>query len=200
MSNCPIFDEYCLTSNLIGKTLYVTERRHWREWLISNHSKETEIWLIIPKKKSGKRRLPYADSVEEALCFGWIDSIVKKLDNHQNVQRFTPRRKDSSYSQTNKERLRLLIREGKVIPRILQETKYILEQEFVYPLDIIQALQEDEEIWDNFSRFSEPYKRIRVAYVNSSRKRPDEFSKRLSNLLKKTKKNKQFGYHIEKFY
>lgn len=189
-----------MTSLPIGKTLYVSDREHWREWLSENHGKETEVWLVVPKKSSGKQRIPYSDSVEEALCFGWIDSVVKRLDDHTNVQRFTPRRKGSRYSQPNKERLRLLIREGKVIPKVLQEVKHIIDEEFVYPEDIIQALQEDDLIWDNFSRFTEPYKRIRVAYVETARKRPEEFNKRLANLLKRTKENKQFGYGIEKFY
>jgi uncharacterized protein YdeI (YjbR/CyaY-like superfamily) len=76
----------------------------------------------------------------------------------------------------------------------------MLNEEFVYPEDIVEALKTEPETWENFTKFSEPYKRIRVAYVNTARKRPDEFNKRLSNLVRKTKKNKQFGYGIKKFY
>ena len=90
----------------IGNTLHVQDRYQWREWLMKNHDKETEIWLVLPKKSSGKQRIPYAETVEEALCFGWIDSTVKKLDENHNVQRFTPRRKGSGYSQPNKESAR----------------------------------------------------------------------------------------------
>ena len=106
----------------------------------------------------------------------------------------------STYSQTNKERLRLLIKQDKVNPTILQSIESILKEEFVYPNDIIEALKSDQETWENFTKFSESYKRIRVAYVNTARKRPDEFKKRLSNLIKKTSQNKQFGYDIKKFY
>ena len=184
----------------ITNQIYVIEREQWREWLTINHDLKTEVWLILPKKSSGKPRLSYNDSVEEALCFGWIDSIVKRLDENNNVQRFTPRRPVSTYSQTNKERLRLLIKQHKVNPTILQSIESILKEEFVYPKDIIEALKSDQETWENFTKFSEPYKRIRVAYVNTARKRPDEFKKRLSNLVKKTSQNKQFGYDIKKFY
>lgn len=178
----------------------VQDRDQWRDWLKEHHDKETEVWLVIPKNSSGKQRIPYADTVEEALCFGWIDSTVKKLDEHHNVQRFTPRRKGSSYSQPNKERLRLMISQSKMIPSVLEKVKPMLEEVFVYPKDIILALKTDEETWKNFRGFPEPYKRIRVAYVDVARKRPEEFEKRLTNLLKKTKENKQFGYGIQRFY
>ena len=184
----------------ITNSIYVNEREQWREWLSENHNRETEVWLILPKKSSGKPRLSYSDSVEEALCFGWIDSIVKRLDENTNVQRFTPRRLGSTYSQPNKERLRLLIKQGRVNPSLLQSVEPILKEEFVYPKDIVEALKTEPETWENFTKFSEPYKRIRVAYVNTARKRPDEFKKRLSNLVKKTMENKQFGYGIKKLY
>ena len=185
---------------LVGKTLLVHNRCQWREWLIENHDKESEIWLVLPKKSSGKQRIPYAETVEEALCFGWIDSTVKKLDEHHTVQRFTSRRKGSRYSQTNIERLRVMAQQGKIIKPILEKVQSILDEEYQYPDDIIAALQEDEETWRNFNEFNEPYKRIRVAYVNSARKRPEDFKKRLENLLKKTKANKMFGYGISRFY
>ena len=184
----------------ITNPIYVNERKQWREWLSNNHNQKTEVWLILPKKSSENPRLPYSDSVEEALCFGWIDSIVKRLDENTNAQRFTPRRLRSTYSQPNKERLRLLIKQGKVNPSLLQSLEPILKEEFVYPKDIVEALKTEPETWENFTKFSEPYKRIRVAYVNTARKRPDAFNKRLSNLVRKTKKNKQFGYGIKKFY
>jgi len=184
----------------IGNTLQVQNRLQWREWLIENHDKETDIWLILPKKSSGKLRIPYAETVEEALCFGWIDSTVKKLDEHHTVQRFTPRRKGSSYSQPNIERLRMMAQQGKVIENILDEAQHILDEEYQYPDDILTALQRDEETWSNFNGFTEPYKRIRVAYVDDARKRPEDFQKRLDNLVKKTKNNVKFGYGINRFY
>jgi uncharacterized protein YdeI (YjbR/CyaY-like superfamily) len=98
----------------IGKTLYVTDRRAWRSWLVKNHGKEKEIWLVYYRKFTGKPRIPYNDAVEEALCFGWIDSIQKKLDAERFAQRFSPRRYNSELSQANKERILKLIQQRKM--------------------------------------------------------------------------------------
>ena len=189
-----------MSSLPIGNTLHVQDRLQWREWLMENHDKATEIWLILPKKSSGTQRIPYADTVEEALCFGWIDSTVKKLDEHHNVQRFTPRKTGSGYSQPNKERLRVMAQQGKIIKTVLKKVQTTLDEEYHYTSDIINALQQDPETWNNFNNFTEPYKRIRVAYVENARKRPEDFQKRLKNLVKKTKNNKKFGYGINRFY
>jgi uncharacterized protein YdeI (YjbR/CyaY-like superfamily) len=94
---------------------------------MKTHDKETEIWLVLPKKSSGKQRIPYAETVEEALCFGWIDSTVKKHDEHHTVQRFTPRRKGSGHSQPNKERLRVMAQQGKIIDAVLEKVQTIID-------------------------------------------------------------------------
>lgn len=98
----------------LSNTFYTSERKKWREWLTENFEKEKEIWLVFPKKESGEKGLSYNDSVEEALCFGWIDSTVKKLDSLHRVQRFSPRRKDSGYSRANIERLDRLHLTGQI--------------------------------------------------------------------------------------
>lgn len=94
--------------------LYVTDREEWRSWLEKNHSTEKEIWLIYYKKHTGRPRIPYDDAVEEALCFGWIDSTVKRIDGEKYCQRFTPRRKKSGWSKLNKARVKELIKNGKM--------------------------------------------------------------------------------------
>src|SRR3989442_11748515 len=76
----------------IGTTLYVKDRRQWRAWLARHHKTAPEIWLIYYKKHSGRPRIPYSDAVEEALCYGWIDSITKPVDEDRWAQRFSPRR------------------------------------------------------------------------------------------------------------
>jgi len=98
----------------VGKMLYVTNREKWREWLERFHDKEKEIWLVFYRKNSGKPRIPYNDTVEEALCFGWIDSIEKGIDHERFAQRFTPRKPKSQWSETNKERVRRLLKDGKM--------------------------------------------------------------------------------------
>ena len=92
----------------IGKTLYVTKAAEWCRWLKKNHASEPEIWLVFHTKASGKASIPYNDAVEEALCFGWIDSIVKKHGPESRAQRFSPRRPKSPLSEMNKARVRRL--------------------------------------------------------------------------------------------
>src|SRR5215204_331781 len=99
----------------VTRTLHVTDRKKWRAWLRKHYKTEKEIWLVYPKKGTGRPRIEYNDAVEEALCFGWIDSIVKKLDEDSTVQRFSPRKLKAKYSQANIERLRTLVAKKKVI-------------------------------------------------------------------------------------
>ncbi len=189
----------------ITKTLTVKNRNQWRKWLEKNHHSANEIWLVYYRKQSGKPRIPYNDAVEEALCFGWIDSTVKILDTDRTVQRYTPRRKNSMLSEMNKERVRRLIKEGKMTPFGLESIKHHLETEknggdiklvlkdFVFPEDILNELKADPIVWQNFEKFPLHYKTIRIGWIDGARIRPDEFRKRLRYFIKMTSKNKMFG-------
>ena len=181
-------------------TLYVDNRDAWRQWLQENYTSAKEIWLVYPRKHTGIPRIPYNDAVEEALCFGWIDSITKTIDEERYSQRFTPRSPRSTYSQTNKERLHRLISQGKVIQEVLAGLGDVIKTEFVFPPDIEAALRANEQAWDSFQKYAGSYQRIRVAYVDAARKRPHEFEKRLKNLILKTEQDKQFGFGIESYY
>jgi uncharacterized protein YdeI (YjbR/CyaY-like superfamily) len=181
-------------------TLYVSNREAWRQWLQENYQTATEIWLVYPRQHTRIPRIPYNDAVEEALCFGWIDSTTGTIDEDHYCQRFTPRRPRSAYSQTNKERLRRLIAQDKVLPAVLATLGNLLEEEFVFPPDIEAALRANEQAWQNFQKYSGAYQRIRVAYVDAGRRRPGEFEKRLKHLLKMTEQDKQFGFGIEDYY
>jgi uncharacterized protein YdeI (YjbR/CyaY-like superfamily) len=185
----------------ISKTLYVTDRKAWRDWLKKNYKTEPEIWLIYPRKATGKPRIEYNDAVEEALCFGWIDSIQKKFDDDHSAQRFSPRKAKSNYSQPNIERLRTLVAQKKVIKEVADTLDGILKAEFIFPPDIVKAIRADKEAWKNYQRFSEPYKRIRIAFIETARSRPEEFKKRLRHFIEMTAQNKTFGFgEIEKHY
>src|SRR5256714_1698000 len=97
----------------LGLTLDVRTRAAWRAWLLRNHARTKEIWLVYHAKAGGGSSIPYNDAVDEAICFGWIDSTVKKVGAHSRAQRFTPRRKGSPISEMNKARARRLVREGR---------------------------------------------------------------------------------------
>src|SRR5438128_12542804 len=98
----------------IGETLLVSDRLKWREWLAQHHHDRREIWLIYYKKSSGKVGISYEESVEEALCFGWIDGATKGIDEQTYAGRFTPRRPRSPWSASNRKRVARLIHEGRM--------------------------------------------------------------------------------------
>ncbi len=184
----------------ITSTLYAPDRQTWRNWLESNYRDKEDIWLIFYRKATGKSNVSYNDAVEEALCFGWIDSVRKGFDDEALAHRFTPRKAGSGYSQPNIERLRRLSDGNRVAPEVLVEVQELIARPFEYPEDIMLALKEDPETWSNFARYAPAYQRIRIAFVHDGRKREGEFEKRLANLLKKTKANRQYGYGIESYY
>jgi uncharacterized protein YdeI (YjbR/CyaY-like superfamily) len=184
----------------ISKTLYVAERNKWRSWLKKHYRTEQDIWLLYYRKEMGKPRIAYNDAVEEALCFGWIDSTVRKLDEERFAQRFSPRNPKTKYSQTNKERLRRLIADGKVMKDVLATLGDLSEDDFTIPSDILKALKSSKDAWKYFRKFPPEYQRIRISYIHHARNRPEEFKKRLRNFIAKTEMNKQFGFDITKFY
>ena len=156
-------------------------RAQWRRWLKKNHASAQEIWLLYYKKHTGKASVPYDDAVEEALCFGWIDGKVRTIDQDRYAQRFSVRRPRSKYSQANIERLRALVRQGRVAKDILPSLPDLAKDVFDIAPDILQAIKANKKAWRNFRRFSQPYVRIRIAFIDAARKRPDEFHKRLAH-------------------
>jgi len=185
----------------ITKTLYVTTPKEWRAWLKKNFKTEKDIWLIYPHKDSGLPRIEYNDAVEQALCFGWIDSIIKNLDKDNSVQRYSPRRPRTTYSQANIERLRYLVANKKVVREVALTLDAVFNEKFVVPLDIMKTIKANKTAWKNFQTFSDSYIRIRIAFINGARNRPQEFQKRLRYFIDMTEKNKLIGFGgIDKHY
>lgn len=185
----------------VTKTLHITDRKNWRAWLRKHYKTEKEIWLVYYKKATSKPRIEYNDAVEEALCFGWIDSIVKSLDRERSAQRFSPRKPKSKYSPANEERLRKLLKQRKVIKKVRETLGDLSEEKFKAPNDILKEIRANKEAWKHFQKFSDAYKRIRIGFIDGARKRPEEFKKRLRYFIKMTEKNQQYGFGgIEKYY
>jgi uncharacterized protein YdeI (YjbR/CyaY-like superfamily) len=187
----------------ITQTLYVYKPKDWRAWLKKNHKTTKEIWLVYFKKDSGKPRIAYNDAVDEALCFGWIDSTVKKLDKNRFCQRFTPRKPGSPCSEMNKARAHRMIKEGSMTPAGLKALEGVLghgakitrrgihhPRGWTIAPDILKAIKNDPLAWKHFQKFPETYKRIRIAFIEGARKRPEEFKRRLNSFLKKPLKTK----------
>src|SRR5437867_4692494 len=152
----------------IGTTLYVKDRRQWRSWLARHHQTAPEIWLIYYKKHSGKPRIPYNDAVEEALCYGWIDSITKPVDEDRWAQRFSPRRPSSRLSEMNRERVRRLIAARRMTKAGLERIAHVFDHasdtkrqlEWRVPPDILAAIKRARTTWQNFQPFPRRTKRI----------------------------------------
>lgn len=130
----------------VTRTLYVHRVADWRAWLRKHHKTSREIWLIYYRKSSGKPRISYNDSVEEALCFGWIDSVQKKIDDDRLAQRFTPRRPGSKTSEMNKARTRRLVRERRMTPAGLAVIGSLIAPRLVIAPDIMAAFGSDSRI------------------------------------------------------
>ncbi len=181
----------------LGKTFYPETSSQWRAWLKKNHRTEPEIWVVFYRKETGKPRISYNDAVDEALCFGWIDSTVKRVDHERFAQRFSPRKPQSSLSQANKERIRKLIEEKKMTAAGLAAVAHVYEpdDELVIPPEVLGPLQANKEAWKNFRNFPEGYKRIRISYIVSRRRHGQEmFQKSLDHFIKMTARNKRIGF------
>lgn len=164
----------------IRKTLYVTSREEWRAWLTKHYQSETEVWLIYYKKHTGRARISYDQAVEEALCFGWIDSIVKRMDDEKFAQKFTPRRDCTKWSALNKRRLRKLIREGRMTEAGLAKVDLVMLGEEAQakqsrgdvdiPRFVKQALMANAKAWENFRRLAPSHRRHYIQWIMDAKK------------------------------
>lgn len=180
--------------------LHVTTRSDWREWLSHYHDTADEVWIVSFRSPTEETNLPYGVAVEEALCFGWIDSTRRTVDAERYAQRFTPRRDGSAFSQANKERLAALVAEGQVHPDVLAQLPEVRPEAFEIPADIEAALRAEPAAWAFFSSMPAPYQRIRAAYVDAARRQEEAFEQRLDHLVQKSARGKAFGYGIERFF
>jgi len=162
------------------KTLYVTTREEWRAWLTENYQSETEVWLIYYKKHTGRPRISYDHAVEEALCFGWIDSIGKRMDDERFAQKFTPRRDSAKWSELNKRRMRKLIREGRMTEAGLAKIDLAVlgeeaeakqsKRDLDIPPFVKQGLKGNAKAWENFRKLTPSRRRAYVQLIMDARK------------------------------
>lgn len=181
----------------IGEIFYPRKRSEWRDWLDHNHQRASEIWLRRFKKGTGKPSISYDDLVEECLCFGWIDGVVKKLDDESNVQRITPRRQKSFLSELNRQRVWKLRREGLMTSSGLTAIADQIgspDDPLVIPEWIAAQLREDRQVWDTFAAFPWHYKRLKIGWITEAGQlRQEEMQKRLDYVIKNTRKGRMYG-------
>jgi len=178
------------------KTLYVKDRNEWRAWLETNGASAKEIWLVYYKKDSGKPRIPYDDAVEEALCLGWIDGKLQKLDEKRFVQRFTPRTARSRWSEINIVRARKLIKEGKMRPEglaVFNPSRKVTALPTELPAELQTSLERSPKAWSNFQQFPPSYQRMTIAWVASAKKDETRL-KRLEQLIETAAANKRIKF------
>jgi uncharacterized protein YdeI (YjbR/CyaY-like superfamily) len=181
---------------VITKTVYVPTRAAWRKWLEKNHHRVDEIWLIYPKKASGRPRVAYRDAVEEALCFGWIDGIVKPIDEFEYTQRFTPRRRGSNWSDLNRRLFARLVEEGLMTeaglavgprgePRKISAPHEISDR---VPADVRKAFRESEPAWTNFQKLAPGHRRHYLAWIGNCKK-PETRARRIATAIDQLHRN-----------
>ena len=181
--------------------LHVTNRNDWRAWLKKNHATKKEVWLVYYKKHTGRPGITYDDGVEEALCFGWIDSIVKRLDDEKFARKFTPRRDGSNWSELNRKRARRMIRQGKMTETGLARFKEVdrkslktktSKRRLVVPPDVKKALASNKKAWKKFGEFAPSYKKQYIGWITEA-KRKETREKRIRQTVRRAAQNKKPG-------
>jgi len=149
-------------------------RDELRQWLMQNYICEKECWVVVKRGRPvDDETFWYIDAVEEAMCFGWIDSTTKKMDNGVTAQRLAPRRKGSAWSELNKERCRRMERSGRMTDAGRAVLPDMSESGFVIDRDILKALQADTQIWENFKNFPPLYQRVRIDTIQIKKNSPN---------------------------
>ena len=165
------------------------DREQFRNWLKDNCKTSGGVWLVFGKS-GGVKTLTAAEALEEALCFGWIDSTTKKMDNGVTAQRLAPRRKGSLWSELNKERCRRMERLGLMTDAGRAVLPDMSPKGFVIDGDIEKA---DMEVWNNFQKFPPLYQRVRIDTIQIKKKQPELFQSRLQKLIDNTRKGVMYG-------
>ncbi|ECB9836245.1 thymidylate synthase [Listeria monocytogenes] len=181
----------------IDNLLLITTRQELRDWLNVNSTTEKCCWIIVSIKPE-PNKIQYLDAVEEALCFGWIDGIKKKISETQTAQRLSPRAKKSSWTELNKERVRRLGKLGLMTEQGRKVLPDMTEDSFQMDEIIAERLKEDAAVYEIFLNFPELYRRIRIDTIQTYKHQPELFEKRLNKLIENTKSKKMYGaWHDE---
>jgi uncharacterized protein YdeI (YjbR/CyaY-like superfamily) len=185
------------------KQLYVTDREQWRNWLTEHHIGVAEVWLIFYKKETGKPTIDYEDAVEEALCFGWIDSIIKKIDDKKYARKFTPRKDKSMWSDLNKKRANKMIKAKRMteigFAKIKAAKKSGLWEKdgrpqisFEVPPDLAKALAKNKKAKENFDQLAPSYRRQYIGWIAVA-KRAETKKRRIKESIALLEKGKKLG-------
>jgi uncharacterized protein YdeI (YjbR/CyaY-like superfamily) len=188
----------------IMELLEMKDRLAWREWLKENHDQVDEIWLIYYKKSTGLPSIAYQDSLDEALCFGWIDSLIKKIDDEKYARKFTPRKDSSKWSLVNKKRVAQLIQEGSMTEFGLKKVEAAKRSgswdaptqkpklDFEMPAEFSQALKENPRAEEAFNNLAPSYQKQYLAWIGTA-KRSETRQKRIKESIKILNEGRKLG-------
>ena len=185
------------------KQVYVADRDQWRDWLSRYHTSEAGIWLVFYKKGTSKPTIDYEDAVEEALCFGWIDSIIKKIDDQKYVRKFTLRKDKSVWSQLNKKRANKMIKQGMMTEAGLAKIKAAKKNgcwnqearpqiSFEVPPEFAKALARNKKAKVNFDQLAPTYRKYYIGWIATA-KRPETKERRIAESIALLEKGKKLG-------
>lgn len=186
------------------KTLYITNRNDWRRWLSEHHSREKEIWLVYYKRHTCKPRISYDEAVEEAICFGWIDSIIRRIDENSYCQKFTPRRKGSKWSKLNISRAEELARKGRMTEYGMKLYMEALANPGLLladppapllvkpPPDLVTELKSKGRAFGLFMGFAPSYRKNAIGWIESAKK-PETRSKRIKEVAELAARGEKIG-------
>ena len=185
------------------KQLYVTNRNEWRDWLSKNYTAEAGIWLIFYKKETSRPTIAYEAAVEEALCFGWIDSIIKKIDAAKYVRKFTPRSGKSKWSQLNKKRANKMVKQGRMTEVGLAKIKTAKKTDLWdkdprprisldIPPEFAKALARNKKAKETFDKLAPSYRRHYIGWITVA-KRPETKKRRIEESIALLEKGKRLG-------
>ena len=157
------------------KTFDARTRERWRGWLETHHASESEVWLIFHKKHTGKPSVTYDDAVDEALCYGWIDSLIKRIDDNRYARKFTPRKADSTWSTANVERYTALEAAKRLAaPGIARSPRgrpvVDAPKHATIPAYIEKALKQDARAWKFFESLAPSHRRLYLAWIDSAKR------------------------------
>jgi uncharacterized protein YdeI (YjbR/CyaY-like superfamily) len=182
----------------LTQTFYAPDRAAWRAWLAEHYASEKEVWLVYYNAKRGQPSVSYEDSVEEALCFGWIDSLIQNIDEQRHARKFTPRRPGSAWSDSNKRRVAKVIAEGRMTPAGLAKIDYPLDappppavkKELVVPDWLAAGLQVSLQAWANFETLPLTQRRRYVMWLSDA-KREETRRQRLQKAIRMLERNER---------
>ena len=189
----------------ITKSFTPSSRSDWRKWLEQNHDREQEVWLVYLKAGGGKTNIDYESSVEEALCFGWIDSIIQKIDEEKYARKFNPRRIASKWSETNKRRVIKVIREGRMTEAGMAKVTFDVgavdaskpkakRTPIQIPATMEKALKSRPGVWEAFQNVSPSYRRNYILWLSDAKK-PETFERRFQILMEEVMAGKPTSMH-----